>query len=644
MGKMQNIGNLFSDSKTRLIIILTFVFLGGAILIAMMSSSKHKVTGPSSTAVVQTGPGQITSVPFTTKATPEYERTLEAQNLKQAEVAQKTGGSAIPTITKASDFSKGMPESVDDVTRGSWQQGLGFTGLAQAQRLGNQHRDLPPGMICTPAPTSSGFTIGANGQVTGPDGKVLGTLGANGQIIGPDGKVVASIGANGQIMGPDGTVLGNIGNNGQIMGPDGKVLGTIGANGQIIGPDGKVLGKLGANGQILGPDGKVVGSIGANGQIIGADGRVIGSISNAPTLATTGKPVVGPDGQVVGTLNANGQVVGPDGKVIGTVGSDGQLVSPDGKVLGLVGPNGQLLASTLGQPAANNIAGQATVGGLPGQAAASSGTPSPDQRRQAMQQRQMDQINAQKQQQQTSQLQNSMAAQANQLFAAWGSPTQQYVAGSSAAAGAAGAAGAVAAGGSHGSGNASAIPNSGAPLVKAGTIMFAVLVTAVNTDEPGPVMAKIVDGPFKGGVLLGGLTPQNQKVMLSFNLLNMPSMPKSIPVNAVAIDENTARTGMSSYTNNHYVLRYGTLFASAFLQGYGQAVTNAGSTIQTSVVGNTQTMPNLSPKGEIVSALGNVGTKWGAVAANTFSTPPTVYVNSGTGMGILFMQDVQANS
>ena len=98
--------------------------------------------------------------------------------------------------------------------------------------------------------------------------------------------------------------------------------------------------------------------------------------------------------------------------------------------------------------------------------------------------------------------------------------------------------------------------------------MFAVLDTSINTDEKGtPIMARIVGGPYKGGKLFGQFTLVDKRVMLSFNILNLPDRDKTISINAVAIDPETARTAMSGEVDNHYLLRYGTFFASAFLSG-----------------------------------------------------------------------------
>jgi type IV secretory pathway VirB10-like protein len=233
-------------------------------------------------------------------------------------------------------------------------------------------------------------------------------------------------------------------------------------------------------------------------------------------------------------------------------------------------------------------------------------------------------------QQNRSQIQSAMANQANQLFAAWGATPQAYVPGDMDKNAEAAQAAQL----------ASAQQAAKQPLTKAGNIMFAVLVTAVNSDEPGPIMAKIVEGQFKGAILLGNLVYQTEKVMLTFNVLNLPDKAKTIPISAVAIDQDTARTSLSSDTDHHYLLRYGSLFASSFMQGYGQTVANAGATTTTSGLNTTTTMPSLTPKQEIFAALGTVGQRFGDVTSKVFEKRPTVYVNSGTALGILFMQDV----
>ena len=178
---------------------------------------------------------------------------------------------------------------------------------------------------------------------------------------------------------------------------------------------------------------------------------------------------------------------------------------------------------------------------------------------------------------------------------------------------------------------------------RAGDISFAILDTAVNTDEPGPITASIVSGIFHGAKLLGTLGPltaEGQKIALNFNLMTLPRAKASIPITAVAIDPSTARTALSSYTNNHTLLRYGSLFASSFLQGYAQAISERGTTVTANAAGDTtvNSVP-LDGREQVLVALGEAGTNWATESKRTFNRRATIHIYSGTNMAILFTQD-----
>lgn len=187
-----------------------------------------------------------------------------------------------------------------------------------------------------------------------------------------------------------------------------------------------------------------------------------------------------------------------------------------------------------------------------------------------------------------------------------------------------------------------------APLIRMGDIMFAVVDTAVNTDEPGPILATIVTGPFKGGKLIGSFNlPGNaDKMVISFNTLTMPGAPKSLQISAFAIDPNTGRTALSSETDHHYLERYGSLFASTFLEGFGNAFQSADTTIQ---VGGTGGVTNTTVQNGIgrsalenaVIGLATVGKAWAQVAQQNMARPTTVQIYSGTAIGVLFTQDLR---
>ncbi|STX50634.1 protein IcmE (DotG) [Legionella busanensis] len=184
-------------------------------------------------------------------------------------------------------------------------------------------------------------------------------------------------------------------------------------------------------------------------------------------------------------------------------------------------------------------------------------------------------------------------------------------------------------------------------LIKTGDVLFAVIDTSVNSDEPGPILATVVSGRFKGAKLIGSFNlPSNaDKMVISFNTMSVPGASRSTPINAYAIDINTARTALSSRTDHHYLLRYGSLFASSFIEGLGNAFQSADTQVTVGGIGGggTVTIQNGIGRSVLENAvigLATVGRNWGQFAQQQFSTPTTVYVYSGTGIGVLFTQDL----
>lgn len=258
-----------------------------------------------------------------------------------------------------------------------------------------------------------------------------------------------------------------------------------------------------------------------------------------------------------------------------------------------------------------------------------------------MQKQQAARLSEQQKQELLQQIQTGMASQANDLFASWNvPPAQQRVVGEETKTdgAAAGAGGAVAAGSAGGKAGPQQAVNG--QTIKAGTIMFATLDTGINSDEESPILATIVQGKLKGSKLLGQFKRVDKKVVLSFAVMSVPSLNNSLSVNAVAIDPDTARTAVASDVDSHYLLRYGTLFASSFMSGFGQAVSESGATVVEQSNGNTFIAnPATSTQEKGLVALGEVGKQFGKQFGDLARTPPTVKVDAGAGLGILFMAD-----
>ena len=184
-------------------------------------------------------------------------------------------------------------------------------------------------------------------------------------------------------------------------------------------------------------------------------------------------------------------------------------------------------------------------------------------------------------------------------------------------------------------------------VVKAGTIYFGVMDTALNSDQPGtPVLATVVSGPYNGAKLMGTFQREKDRLVIRFNTMSMPQWANTLAISAYAVDANTANNAVATSVNHHYLLRYGMLFASAFLEGFGNAYqsftyacppgTASCNIVNSNGLQNNQvTFTNAAYQG-----LGQIGTNLGQAAQQVYNTPPTVKVAQGTGIGVLFMSDI----
>lgn len=179
-------------------------------------------------------------------------------------------------------------------------------------------------------------------------------------------------------------------------------------------------------------------------------------------------------------------------------------------------------------------------------------------------------------------------------------------------------------------------------LIKSGTIYFAVLETAVDSDYPDtPVMATIVQGPFTGAKLIGklALAQGMDRISLNFTQMDMTAWPMTRSISAFAIDPDTARTVMASEVDHHYLMRYGAIMAAAFVSGYSNAITQEG-TSTTGIFGTSSTHPSLSPGNKIAVGIGQIGTALTSTFQTWINTPTTVKITAGVGIGILFTAEV----
>ena len=186
----------------------------------------------------------------------------------------------------------------------------------------------------------------------------------------------------------------------------------------------------------------------------------------------------------------------------------------------------------------------------------------------------------------------------------------------------------------------SASPKKNIPIIPAGKILYGRIVNELNSDHPGPVLAQAVGGKFDGVKFLGSFQRDHGALVIKFDRVIYPD-GETDSIGAYAVSPGAKlRSGLETDVNNHYLYRYGSLLASAFMQGFGQAAmysnsTSYPSTFGTPVIGfNGMTLLQQSEMG-----LGQAGMMLGGQAMNAFNTPPTVKVAANTPVGLMIVAE-----
>jgi intracellular multiplication protein IcmE len=183
-------------------------------------------------------------------------------------------------------------------------------------------------------------------------------------------------------------------------------------------------------------------------------------------------------------------------------------------------------------------------------------------------------------------------------------------------------------------------------LPLAGTILYAQLVGRANSDHPGPVLAKILQGDYEGATLIGSFQVSQSALIISFDRMTVAKtrdgeeINETIPIEAVAVDTTYIGSGLATSVDRHMFQKLAIAFTSGFAQGFGDAISNKGeTTIDTSNGTITTGSKDLNTKEELFKASGQAVSQAGSILQQEFGNrPTTVIVEAGTPIGVLFLQ------
>ncbi|RKP47579.1 DotG/IcmE/VirB10 family protein [Trinickia fusca] len=179
-------------------------------------------------------------------------------------------------------------------------------------------------------------------------------------------------------------------------------------------------------------------------------------------------------------------------------------------------------------------------------------------------------------------------------------------------------------------------------LIHASDKFYAHLENAIDTDAPSDVLAVLDQGPCKGGELMGNGKLTGEAVTASFT--SMQCGGRTIPINAVALNESTLSNALPADLDHHVIARVAVPALLGALSAAGSVYSNAGSTVTQNALGGTTIAQNPNPSArqlEGAAVSGGMTGVQGMIQREVNAVPPvTGRVEMNTPLLILFKSDV----
>ena len=183
-------------------------------------------------------------------------------------------------------------------------------------------------------------------------------------------------------------------------------------------------------------------------------------------------------------------------------------------------------------------------------------------------------------------------------------------------------------------------------LPLAGTILYAQMVGRANSDHPGPVLAKILQGEYTGATLIGTFQVAQNALVINFDRMTVATtrdgeeINETVPVQATAVDTTYIGTGLATKVDRHMFQKLAIAFTAGVAQGFGDAISDTGeTTIDTGNGTITTGGKDLNTREELLAAGGQAVSQAGSILQQEFGNrPTTVIVEAGTPIGVLFLQ------
>lgn len=176
-------------------------------------------------------------------------------------------------------------------------------------------------------------------------------------------------------------------------------------------------------------------------------------------------------------------------------------------------------------------------------------------------------------------------------------------------------------------------------ILNAGTVSYAQIINAVNSDINGPVLAHILSGPMSGGRAIGQFQREEEYLVLTFN--RVVKDDKVYSTEAYALDADTTLAGVRTDVNRHWFRRVILPAAAEFIAGVGEAIADTNTT--TVVVDGGAAVSDedeLDTTEELAKGVERGAERVSEIIDQEADREVTVTLAKGTPVGLLFTESI----
>lgn len=179
-------------------------------------------------------------------------------------------------------------------------------------------------------------------------------------------------------------------------------------------------------------------------------------------------------------------------------------------------------------------------------------------------------------------------------------------------------------------------------LVPAGRGIYAHTILAANSDAQSPVVLQADSGPIAGDRMIGTFSRERDRLVI--RVTKVIHQNQEIGVDGVVVAPGSMEVGVASSVDQNYLSRFALPAAAAFVQGLGQAIAQSNQTTLLGPLGTVTAQNQLNFNQQIGIGAGVAAAQIAAELQRSTPHGPTVVLEVGSSVGVLFLTNVNANN